>query len=74
MTKKIKSIIELQVNACRWPVGDLRHADFHFCGAHQVPGRPYCTDHCTMSSDTSRMRQPSSAQSGVPAAAIRRAA
>ena len=70
MVNRVKSIIDLQANACRWPVGDLHHADFHFCGAHQAVGRPYCKDHCAMSYDTVRGRQPSAAQAG----GVRRAA
>lgn len=31
---------------CAWPIGHPRDADFHFCGARAVNGRPYCAEHC----------------------------
>lgn len=40
-----KSIATLEANDCRWPIGDPRDADFHFCGKHQVAGLPYCEHH-----------------------------
>lgn len=35
----------LSVTGCRWPVGDLRSPDFHFCDGRQVPGSSYCEHH-----------------------------
>ncbi len=32
--------------ACLWPLGDPGEADFHFCGAPAVEGKPYCPEHC----------------------------
>lgn len=34
--------------SCQWPIGDPRDADFHFCAAPPVAGRPYCRSHCEM--------------------------
>lgn len=31
--------------ACAWPEGNPRDAEFHFCGADALPGKPYCADH-----------------------------
>lgn len=31
---------------CLWPIGDPGDADFHFCGEVEVPGKPYCDEHC----------------------------
>jgi GcrA cell cycle regulator len=42
---KLKTILDVGAGECRWPIGDPRDADFHFCGARQLPGRPYCTKH-----------------------------
>jgi GcrA cell cycle regulator len=47
-TKKPKTVDTLERNDCRWPIGDPRHPDFHFCGAPQVAGRPYCELHWRM--------------------------
>lgn len=31
---------------CLWPIGDPGDSDFHFCGESEVPGKPYCEEHC----------------------------
>jgi GcrA cell cycle regulator len=36
---------ELKDRMCRWPLGDPRDVNFHFCGCQAVPGLPYCPDH-----------------------------
>jgi hypothetical protein len=69
-TPKIKTIANLEANDCRWPFGDPRQPGFHFCGAPQQAGRPYCAAHCAMSFDVTKVRQPST----TPAFVIRRAA
>lgn len=40
-----KYISTLTDNCCRWPIGDPRHSDFHFCGKGKVKGLPYCEFH-----------------------------
>jgi GcrA cell cycle regulator len=32
--------------ACKWPIGDPKSLDFHFCGGSALLGRPYCATHC----------------------------
>jgi hypothetical protein len=39
-------LLELTDDTCRWPVGDPCAADFFFCGAPPLPGKPYCAAHC----------------------------
>jgi GcrA cell cycle regulator len=58
--KKIKTVASLEAGDCKWPIGDPRHADFHFCGAPQALGRPYCAHHWEQSfvASASRQRQP----------------
>lgn len=34
--------------SCCWPIGDPGMPGFHFCGAHPVPGKPYCAEHCAV--------------------------
>ncbi|HEX2581892.1 MAG TPA: GcrA family cell cycle regulator [Dongiaceae bacterium] len=36
------------MRGCSWPIGDPKSADFHFCGDANVPGRPYCLEHCAV--------------------------
>lgn len=59
MTKKVnknKTMADLEANDCRWPIGDPRHPDFHFCGAQKVLGRPYCIAHWQLSFEPKKPR------------------
>lgn len=40
-----KQLVDLEPNDCRWPIGDPRAADFHFCNRSKVLGLPYCEFH-----------------------------
>ena len=55
--KKPKTVDTLERHDCRWPIGDPRHPDFHFCGAAQLQGRPYCAFHWRMAFQPTRSRQ-----------------
>tara|TARA_Y100000590_G_scaffold364139_1_gene422297 strand:+ start:53844 stop:54332 length:489 start_codon:yes stop_codon:yes gene_type:complete len=39
------TILNLTENNCKWPIGDPRDDDFHFCGHAPSNGSPYCEDH-----------------------------
>lgn len=56
----VKTVTNLEACDCRWPIGDPRDANFHFCGARAEPGKPYCTEHWNVSFVAARPR-------GVPA-------
>lgn len=58
---KVKTVETLDACDCRWPIGDPRQAGFHFCGAQQVLGRPYCSEHLAQAFDATKSRSPSSA-------------
>lgn len=40
-----KSLVDLEKDDCRWPIGDPRHADFHFCNHKKMMGAVYCEHH-----------------------------
>jgi len=42
------SILELNNNKCRWPIGDPSLPDFFFCGGKTVGGLPYCGYHSSI--------------------------
>jgi GcrA cell cycle regulator len=44
-----KTILELDLRDCRWPLGDEAPARF-FCGAKALPDKPYCRKHYRISS------------------------
>jgi GcrA cell cycle regulator len=39
------SLLELNDNKCRWPIGDPGTAEFFFCGGAPAEGLPYCSYH-----------------------------
>lgn len=39
------SLMELTDHTCKWPYGDPRAPDFHFCGHEPEPPRAYCQYH-----------------------------
>lgn len=65
-----QTVVTLEAHHCRWPIGDPRHADFHFCGKNKVTGLPYCEFHAR------RAFQPSVAKraAGVPVVSGRQTA
>jgi GcrA cell cycle regulator len=41
----IASVMALKSNQCRFPIGDTRQPDFHFCAKKKIPGNtPYCPE------------------------------
>lgn len=47
-------MVDLREHHCRWPHGDPRDADFHFCGGLAVAALPYCEHHCRAAYHASR--------------------
>lgn len=43
--KDRRTLETLENHECRWPIGDPRKADFHFCGRKKIPGKSYCEFH-----------------------------
>ncbi len=41
-------LVDLKPTSCRWPEGDPKDPDFHFCGREAVPGKSYCEEHCAV--------------------------
>jgi GcrA cell cycle regulator len=57
-----RTILELNEQTCRWPIGDPGSSDFFFCGGNTVSGLPYCAYHSRMAyqpaADRRRDRRP----------------
>jgi GcrA cell cycle regulator len=53
---KPKTLLDLEPGDCRWPIGEPKHEDFHFCGRPHAPGRPYCAHHWDMAFQPPRVR------------------
>lgn len=39
------SILDIKEGMCRWPIGDPKDDDFHFCGKRAMEGCSYCEGH-----------------------------
>jgi GcrA cell cycle regulator len=39
------TVLTISNRMCRWPIGDPRHGDFHFCGRSPKSGSAYCEAH-----------------------------
>jgi GcrA cell cycle regulator len=69
-----KTLLQLEPHDCRWPIGEPRHPDFHFCGEQCIDGRPYCGLHWSIAFQPARPRHgshqaPAAAPSETPKAA-----
>ena len=42
---KTVSLTELDNHTCRWPIGDPKDENFHFCGRKVRIGQTYCDEH-----------------------------
>ena len=41
-------MVDLKERMCRWPSGDPKNDDFHFCGERTQVGIIYCDEHNKM--------------------------
>lgn len=46
--EKLFTVNDLTHSSCRWPIGDPKDADFHFCGKEALPDKPYCAEHAAV--------------------------
>ena len=57
-----RTLLELNEQTCRWPVGDPGSTEFFFCGGNAVTGLPYCAYHSRVAyqpiTDRRRDRRP----------------
>ena len=42
---RLHPLDKIGANDCRWPIGDLKTGDLHFCGAKTTGIGPYCVEH-----------------------------
>ncbi|MEQ8510188.1 MAG: GcrA family cell cycle regulator [Rhodospirillaceae bacterium] len=43
---QVYTLATLNSQTCRWPHGDPKEEDFHFCGKPIFQTKPYCAEHC----------------------------
>jgi len=51
------TIADLTLEMCRWPTGDPKFADFHFCGKKTFQNKPYCLNHCAEAYTTPKSKE-----------------
>ncbi|MCK1658537.1 hypothetical protein IVA90_13025 [Bradyrhizobium sp. 151] len=56
-TAHLKSLTELDVQTCHWPVGSPESVEFVFCGAPTLTGLPYCASHARIAYQTASDRR-----------------
>lgn len=42
------TVTDLDNHTCRWPIGDPKDENFHFCGAQVKIGQTYCEEHAAI--------------------------
>ena len=52
-----RSLLELNEDTCRWPIGDPGSPDFFFCGGRAVTGLPYCSHHSRVAYQPPNLRR-----------------
>ena len=53
---KFVTTLTLSSRTCRWPVGDPKELDFHYCGRRPESGGNYCDSHERRSRQAPRSR------------------
>ena len=57
-TSRGATILALTARMCKWPVGDPKHQDFHFCGRPAQLGMPYCAEHAAIAYQPASKKRP----------------
>jgi GcrA cell cycle regulator len=52
-----RTLLELNEDTCRWPIGDPGSPDFFFCGGQTVTSMPYCAYHSRVAYQPANMRR-----------------
>ncbi|MCC6779627.1 MAG: GcrA family cell cycle regulator [Hyphomicrobiales bacterium] len=52
-----RTLLELNEDTCRWPIGDPGNPDFFFCGGQTLTGLPYCAHHCRVAYQPANIRR-----------------
>lgn len=52
-----RKVADLDDRQCRWPIGDPKNEDFHFCDLTQVAGLPYCWYHANRAFQPPKVRR-----------------
>lgn len=57
-TTRGATILSLTERMCKWPIGDPKSPDFHFCGKPTQLGMPYCAEHAAIAYQPTSKKRP----------------
>ena len=66
-----KTFLGLNERMCKWPIGDPRQPDFHFCSEHAQTGLPYCGEHAAIAYQPARRHSHAHDEAKLAASAAR---
>ena len=52
-----RTLLELNEDTCRWPIGDPGTAEFYFCGGQSITTGPYCGYHSRIAYQPANLRR-----------------
>jgi GcrA cell cycle regulator len=52
-----RSLLELNDETCRWPIGDPGTPEFFFCGGQTITSLPYCAYHSRIAYQPANLRR-----------------
>jgi GcrA cell cycle regulator len=52
-----RTLLELNEDTCRWPIGDPGAVDFYFCGGQAHTAGPYCAFHSRIAYQPTNLRR-----------------
>jgi GcrA cell cycle regulator len=52
-----RTLLELNEDTCRWPIGDPGSAEFYFCGGQSITTGPYCGYHSRIAYQPANLRR-----------------
>ena len=52
-----RTLLELNEQTCKWPIGDPATSEFYFCGGHSVTSLPYCAYHSRIAYQPANVRR-----------------
>jgi GcrA cell cycle regulator len=59
------TLVTVSDRMCRWPIGDPKAGDFHFCGHAPKAGSCYCEEHTQRAHQSSKAKHNRKSRHGV---------
>lgn len=53
-----RTVMDIGLCECRWPIGDPASVEFTFCGRHARAAKPYCAEHSALAFQPQTTKRP----------------